>query len=304
MKKNYYDFIGDVHGHASRLELLLQKMGYENVEGVYQHPERKAFFVGDFIDRGPQIKETLEIVKSMVDNGSALAVMGNHEYNAICFASPNLKNGDYLRKRTYKNIKQILATIDQLSPSEFDEYIAWFKTLPLFYEGDGFRVVHATWDYEAIEYLKTRLIDHKLPDELIAESANSSTELFLKIETVLKGKEMELPNDISFPDKDGNMRYHSRIKWWLEAEETNLRDLSMTPFETIPMAEVTKDILGTPYRKTDPPVFFGHYWLKGLPQLFKDNICCTDYSVAKGGHLVAYRWEGEKVLTEDGFMWV
>ena len=41
------DFIGDIHGHADELEALLQKLGYSKSAGVYQHPERKALFIGD-----------------------------------------------------------------------------------------------------------------------------------------------------------------------------------------------------------------------------------------------------------------
>ena len=79
------DFIGDIHGHADELEALLIKLGYKKSDGVYAHPERKVLFVGDYIDRGPKIKETLNIVKSMVENDNAIALMGNHEYNALCF---------------------------------------------------------------------------------------------------------------------------------------------------------------------------------------------------------------------------
>lgn len=78
-----YDIIGDVHGHDAALTGLLQKMGYREQDLVWRHPERTAIFVGDFIDRGPGQLETLRIVRSMVDAGSALAVMGNHEFNAI-----------------------------------------------------------------------------------------------------------------------------------------------------------------------------------------------------------------------------
>ena len=51
-----YDIIGDLHGYAQTLENLLLKMDYVRKSGVYQHPFRKAVFVGDFIDRGPKSK--------------------------------------------------------------------------------------------------------------------------------------------------------------------------------------------------------------------------------------------------------
>ena len=65
-------------------------MGYEETNGVLRHPEgRRAVFLGDFIDRGPEIRRTHEIVRGMVEAGSALAVMGNHELNALHFTTPD-----------------------------------------------------------------------------------------------------------------------------------------------------------------------------------------------------------------------
>jgi hypothetical protein len=51
-------------------------------------------------------------------------------------------------------------------------------------------------------------------------------------------------------------------------------------------------------------VFFGHYWLQGTPQLLQPHAVCLDYSVAKGGQLVGYRWDGEAVLSADKLVWV
>lgn len=66
-----YDIIGDIHGHADALEQSLQKMGYVRRAGVYAHPEgRHVLFVGDFIDRGPKIRENMHLVREMVDAGN------------------------------------------------------------------------------------------------------------------------------------------------------------------------------------------------------------------------------------------
>ena len=54
-----------------------------------------------------------------------------------------------------------------------------------------------------------------------------------------------------------------------------------------------------------PPVFFGHYWLEDdYPKIQSHNAVCLDYSVAKGGSLVAYRWSGESVLNENNFVFI
>jgi len=72
----------------------------------------------------------------------------------------------------------------------------------------------------------------------------------------------------------------------------------------IPDDEITGDHL-VEYTHEAPPVFFGHYWMEGKPEPLARNIACLDYSVAKlGGDLTAYRWNGEQVLTIEGFVWV
>ena len=48
-------------------------------------------FLGDYVDRGPEVALTLETVRSMIDADNALAIMGNHEFNAVCFHTPDGK---------------------------------------------------------------------------------------------------------------------------------------------------------------------------------------------------------------------
>lgn len=85
-----FDIIGDVHGCCDELEALLQQLGYgaTSLEGeatvwgnrAYAHPEgRKAVFVGDLVDRGPRILDTVRLVRNMARSGSALCVPGNHD---------------------------------------------------------------------------------------------------------------------------------------------------------------------------------------------------------------------------------
>ena len=94
----HYDIIGDIHGHADHLAGLLRLMVHEESAGVWRHRERQAIFVGDFIDRGPEQLDSLRIVRRMVEAGSALAVMGNHEFNAITWWEPDPDcPGDFLR---------------------------------------------------------------------------------------------------------------------------------------------------------------------------------------------------------------
>src|SRR5713226_1821046 len=111
-----YDLVGDIHGHADELMQLLEVLGYRKGQGVYAHPDRRVIFLGDFIDRGPQIRQVLEMVRPMIEQGEALAVMGNHELNALAYHTADPESpGNYLRRRSAKNENQHRKTLEQLS---------------------------------------------------------------------------------------------------------------------------------------------------------------------------------------------
>jgi protein phosphatase len=88
-----FDIIGDVHGCFDELADLLGKLGYAITgkstvpafEGpIYAHPEgRKVVFIGDLVDRGPRILDTLRLVYNMVKSGHALCLPGNHDIKLL-----------------------------------------------------------------------------------------------------------------------------------------------------------------------------------------------------------------------------
>ena len=89
-----FDIIGDVHGCADELEELLRRLDYaeSRLEGddrlwgnrTFVHPEgRKAVFLGDLVDRGPRILDTVRLVRNMVRAGSALCIPGNHDMKLV-----------------------------------------------------------------------------------------------------------------------------------------------------------------------------------------------------------------------------
>jgi hypothetical protein len=301
------DLIGDIHGHADELESLLQKLGYAKINGAYAHPDRKVLFVGDYIDRGPKIRETLEIVKAMVESDHAIALMGNHEYNALCFHFQETEGG-HLRKHLIKNIIQHYETLKQFQnkQSEYEAYLEWFKTLPLYYESKNFRAVHACWDHSNIQYLKQTLVNDRLSDELIYQSVKQGTPLNEAIDQTLKGKEMKMPEGLFFTDKDGAIRTEIRIKWWENPSQMTYKSISVEPIKDLPEQPIDLSKLQSTdyYNDKDKSVFFGHYWLQGEPSLYKENVCCLDYSVAKDGKLVAYRLDEENILDSKKLIYI
>jgi len=299
-----YDFIGDIHGHADKLREILEKMGYTEGESGYKHSSRKAFFLGDFIDRGPQIRETLEIVRRMIDSENALAVMGNHEYNAISFHYPE-KSGGHLRKHLIKNIIQHFDTLKQFhnKQEEFEDYLDWFLSIPLYYEAENFRAVHACWDNNHINLLRSALKNDRLCEENLYHSADKNSVLYLPVDEILKGKELRLPDGVHFKDKEQNIRYKIRTKWWLKPENISYKDFSMEVLPDLPNTIIPGNqfLFQEAYNESEKPVFFGHYWLnlKHHPNLFQSNLCCLDYSVAKNGPIAAYRFDGEQKLDPE-----
>jgi protein phosphatase len=81
-----FDIIGDIHGCFDELAALLQELGYQvaRSDGEYafatSHPDgRKALFVGDLVDRGPNVPDVLRLVMAMTAQGTGLSVPGNHD---------------------------------------------------------------------------------------------------------------------------------------------------------------------------------------------------------------------------------
>jgi hypothetical protein len=208
------------------------------------------------------------------------------------------KEGGYLRKHSIKNICQHFETLKQFKDfeSEWQEYLQWFKSLPLFYENDLFRAVHACWDTDEIEVLKRTLVENCLTDELILASTLKGTPFHNAVETTLKGKEIAMPEGQFFFDKDQHKRSEIRIKWWEDPKTSSLESYSVIKIESLPREPITDiNILSNDYYDpTEKTVFFGHYWFDGTPEKIKDNVICTDYSVARGGILVAFNTESSE----------
>ena len=120
-----FDVIGDVHGCRSELETLLGRLGYvidrdERGRAVdARHPEgRRVVFLGDLVDRGPDVVGVLRLAMGMVGSGNALAVPGNHEaklVRALRGAQVTLSHG----------LEETLAQL-AAEPEEFRERVAAF----------------------------------------------------------------------------------------------------------------------------------------------------------------------------------
>ncbi|HZH35587.1 MAG TPA: polynucleotide kinase-phosphatase, partial [Pyrinomonadaceae bacterium] len=119
-----FDIIGDVHGCFDELCELLGKLGYritQKADGFFdvENPSnRKAVFVGDLVDRGPNSPDVLRLVMNMVREEKAVCVPGNHD----------AKLHKYLSGRNVTVSHGLAETIEQLKKEteEFKTDVAGF----------------------------------------------------------------------------------------------------------------------------------------------------------------------------------
>ncbi|MGB3623359.1 MAG: metallophosphoesterase [Ketobacter sp.] len=305
-----YDIIGDVHGCAPSLIELLQKLGYTLHDGVWHNPGRKAVFVGDILDRGPNIRDAMQLVINMVNAGQAHLVLGNHEYNAIAYSTLSFDHVDARLRRHYRrlgfHLRQTLKDY-RYHLQEWKDVIGWLRQRPLFLEFDHFRVVHACWDQARIDqasdiHQSCVLLD----DDFLAQSLLPATEPNRIIERLLKGTDMALPDGQTMLGSDGVRRSRFRTKFWSPSPKT-LGDVIFQP------DQLPHDLMSTPlsdrdrarlfkYGPSEKPLFVGHYWCKGTPAVIRDNLACLDYSAVKNGLLVAYRMGTQARLNNQDFI--
>lgn len=297
-----YDIIGDIHGQSEKLIGLLIQLGYQNIDGVFTPPAgHKAIFVGDFIDRGKGQLAVLSLVFNMLDKGYAYAVMGNHEYNAIAYATKF--QGDYLRPHSDKNNHQHKAFLDEVGfGSELHQYwLDRFFELPLWLEFKEFNIIHACWHKTAMNTLSPYLTDNKLSKQNFTQlHTNSNTQKALH--ELLSGIEVILPEPYFLIDGQGIKRTNMRVAWWLD-------NLNQPLLKVSAASNCNTDNIDPNFYypidfqlNSDKPIFIGHYWLKNTPDILSKNVVCVDYSAGGTGLLTAYRFDTNKpILTADNF---
>ncbi|TFH88248.1 serine/threonine protein phosphatase [Billgrantia azerbaijanica] len=307
-----YDLIGDVHGCGATLASLLEKLGYHQRGGVYRHPRRRAIFLGDLIDRGPRIRLAVTIARRMVEEGEALIVMGNHEYNALtyCYRAPRRLGREWLREHTPRHNRIIKETLEQYHdhPAEWEDALAWFLEIPLLLELPGLRVVHACWDQPLIDALRRDYPDGRIDEAFLEASVEHGTLAWQVMDRLTRGTHVPLPPGVEIHSGDGFTRRSFRAHFWAREPRT-WGDVIFQPdnlpddLESRPLTDHERAYLSF-YGPEEPPLFIGHYWCEGIPALPAPNVACLDYSAVKFGRLVAYRWSGESRLDANHFVWI
>ncbi|WP_250481203.1 metallophosphoesterase [Caballeronia sp. GAOx1] len=236
--------------------------------------------------------------------------MGNHEFNAIAwYMRDPAPSDEYLRPRRgelgAKNRYQHAAFLAEVEhdPDLHGGVIDWFLSLPLWLDLPDLRVVHACWHPGFMAELSPNLKSgHRLDEATMIKASRRGTKEFRQVETLLKGIEVKLPPGHSFKDKSGITRHEARTRWW-DSSATTYREAALMPPDDrgeLPNMSIPEQArIGY---ADDKPVFVGHYWMTGRPEILSPTVACVDYSAGKGGPLVAYRWSGELALSSANFV--
>jgi polynucleotide kinase-phosphatase len=136
-----FDIIGDVHGCFDELAQLLAQLGYSPFEAngtrSFVPPAgRKAVFLGDLVDRGPNTPDVLRLVMSMIEQGNAYCVPGNHDIKLL----RKLRGRDV---QLTHGIVESLAQLEKESPEFRQKAAKFLDALVSHYVFDGGKLVVA-----------------------------------------------------------------------------------------------------------------------------------------------------------------
>ena len=144
MKKRWV--IPDIHGCVDTLKQLIEN-------GIQPTKEDSIFFLGDYIDRGPDGKGVIDYIMSFQNEGYDIQyLIGNHEYYCMN-AYENDKHRLFTKSSIHKEwerygAKTTLKSFGVKRPRDIDEkYIEWMRKGKFFIELDDFILVHAGMNF-------------------------------------------------------------------------------------------------------------------------------------------------------------
>jgi serine/threonine protein phosphatase 1 len=144
--------IPDLHGHSRTLKALIE-------EQIKPSRLDQIFFLGDYIDRGPDSKGVIDyIIKLKEDDFNIVTLRGNHEdYLLRTFDNETVHKNilgityrDKLKKEWFKyGGRETLKSFHISNVHEIpQDYIDWIRNLEYYVLLDSFLLVHAGLNFE------------------------------------------------------------------------------------------------------------------------------------------------------------
>lgn len=266
------------------------------------HPDGyKIELVGDIID-GASAEDQIETVKHLMDmhsRGNLISHPGNHEFNAIAYATEG-RNG-YIRAHTEENYgyqKEFLTAFPFGSPGNA-EIVSWFKSFPLYSRNNGYNIIHACWNDNAINVCGPYLDEHSALTEDAYQQFDlrNGNPVYEALQLMLWGPTYRMPKGVTIEDSKGRFIDYSRFGWWTDprvpSEEVFYRGSSFLPrLAEEEKGKISKMRQDFQYAGQNV-VFVGHYCMPYQPGILSPKVACLDFK----DHMTAYRWdEGDRAL--------
>ncbi|MCD1257521.1 serine/threonine protein phosphatase [Paenibacillus athensensis] len=154
-KKQRTLVISDIHGCLQPFRALLARCGYDP-----QHDQ--LILLGDFVDKGPQSKEVVDLVRRMVRQEGVVALRGNHDQRLLDIARSKdtaavakfMQHGGKATAQSYleddlsneRELSERLPDLRRTLQTDYAEHIAFLQGLPYYFEGPNHIFVHAGLD--------------------------------------------------------------------------------------------------------------------------------------------------------------
>ncbi|MEK4090937.1 metallophosphoesterase family protein [Viridibacillus sp. FSL H8-0110] len=147
--------ISDIHGELKKFQELLTLANYSP-------DEDRLVLLGDYIDRGPDSADVLDLIMKLQQNG-AIVLIGNHEnlmekaftekteyawkhWTERCGGKETLLSYGFSKEEIQGIGEGEQFTVPQLQSKKLDEHLAFIKNLHIYIEDEDYIFVHAGID--------------------------------------------------------------------------------------------------------------------------------------------------------------
>lgn len=184
--------ISDIHGCNKTLQALVEKLKLTKNDAL--------FFLGDYIDRGPDSSGVIKYILNLRKNNfNVFTLRGNHEHSIM------IASIEYTKNEFYKYVKRILKSEDLLNKNKElkTKYINFFKQTEFFFELEDFYLVHAGFNFKKKDFLSdtSAMLEIRMWEPDITKTKNKpiihghQPTTFNKIKKAIKKRKARIPLD-------------------------------------------------------------------------------------------------------------
>ena len=131
--------VGDIHGHFEKFRSAYEKAKVDAADDLL-------VFLGDYIDRGPSVRRTLEFVMKLAEEKNVVLLRGNHEQMMLDYFFGGATGESWLMNGGRETMAELLAW-EKESPGTIARVLAFLRELPLSHtveqEGERYFFAHA-----------------------------------------------------------------------------------------------------------------------------------------------------------------